>query len=63
MPVPIRWATWLWETITSGKYLKNKLHSAGIAKIEVERNNAKVHQNQYSLPRPGVVIGQGRRGD
>ena len=27
------------------KYLKNKLYSAGIAKIEVERNNAKVKIN------------------
>ena len=40
------------------KYLKNKLYSAGIAKIEVERNNAKVKINihcstpAWSLARP-----------
>lgn len=27
------------------KYLKNKLYSAGIAKIEIERNNARVKIN------------------
>ena len=35
------------------KYLKNKLYSAGIAKIEVERNNAKVKINIH-CSRPGV---------
>ena len=40
------------------KYLKNKLYSAGIAKIEVERNNAKVKINIH-CSRPGVVIGKG----
>ena len=39
------------------KYLKNKLYSAGIAKIEVERNNAKVKINIH-CSRPGVVIGK-----
>ena len=39
------------------KYLKNRLYSAGIAKIEVERNNAKVKINIH-CSRPGVVIGK-----
>ena len=39
------------------KYLKNKLYSAGIAKIEIERNNAKVKINIH-CSRPGVVIGK-----
>ena len=39
------------------KYLKNKLYSAGIAKIEVERNNAKIKINIHCA-RPGVVIGK-----
>ena len=39
------------------KYLKNKLYSAGVAKIEIERNNAKVKINIH-CSRPGVVIGK-----
>ncbi len=39
------------------KYLKKKLYSAGIAKIEIERNNAKVKINIH-CSRPGVVIGK-----
>ncbi len=39
------------------KYLKNKLYSAGIAKIEIERNNARVKINIH-CSRPGVVIGK-----
>ncbi len=39
------------------KYLKSTLYSAGIAKIEVERNNAKVKINIH-CSRPGVVIGK-----
>ena len=40
------------------KFLKNKLYSAGIAKIEIERSNAKVKINIH-CSRPGVVIGKG----
>ncbi|MCQ2418252.1 MAG: 30S ribosomal protein S3 [Clostridia bacterium] len=40
------------------KFLKNKLYSAGIAKIEIERDNAKVKVNIH-CSRPGVVIGKG----
>ena len=40
------------------KHLKNKLYSAGIAKIEIERSNAKVKINIH-CSRPGVVIGKG----
>ena len=40
------------------KYLKNKLFSAGIAKVEIERSNAKVKVNIHCA-RPGVVIGKG----
>ena len=39
------------------KYLKKTLYSAGVAKIEIERDNAKVKINLHS--RPGVVIGKG----
>jgi small subunit ribosomal protein S3 len=40
------------------KYLKSTLYSAGIAKIEIERDNAKVRINIH-CSRPGVVIGKG----
>jgi small subunit ribosomal protein S3 len=40
------------------KYLKSTLYSAGIAKIEIERDNAKVKINLH-CSRPGVVIGKG----
>jgi small subunit ribosomal protein S3 len=40
------------------KFLKSTLYSAGIAKIEIERDNAKVKINLH-CSRPGVVIGKG----
>ena len=39
------------------KYLKSTLYSAGIAKIEIERDNAKVKISIH-CSRPGVVIGK-----
>ena len=39
-------------------YLKKTLYSAGIPKIEIERDNAKVRISLH-CPRPGVVIGKG----
>jgi len=40
------------------KYLKNKLYSAGIPKIEIERDSAKVRVYLHCA-RPGLVIGKG----
>ena len=40
------------------KFLKTTLYAAGIAKIEIERDNAKVKINLH-CSRPGVVIGKG----
>jgi len=40
------------------KYLKSTLYSAGIPKIEIERNSAKV-RIYIHCSRPGVVIGKG----
>ena len=40
------------------KYLKTTLYAAGIAKIEIERDNAKV-KIYIHCSRPGVVIGKG----
>ena len=39
-------------------YLKKTLYSAGIPKIEIERDNAKVRIYLHCA-RPGVVIGKG----
>ena len=39
------------------KYLKSTLYSAGIAKIEIERDNAKVKISIH-CSRPGVIIGK-----
>ena len=40
------------------KYLKKTLYSAGIPKIEIERDSAKVRIYLHCA-RPGVVIGKG----
>ena len=40
------------------KWLKSTLYAAGIAKIEIERDNTKVKINIH-CSRPGVVIGKG----
>ena len=40
------------------KYLKNKLYSAGVAKIEIERASERVKVIIYTA-KPGVVIGKG----
>ncbi len=40
------------------KFLKETLHSAGVPKIEIERDNAKVRIYLH-CSRPGVVIGKG----
>ena len=44
------------------KYLKRTLYAAGIAKIEIERDNANVKINIH-CSRPGVIIGKGGMGD
>ena len=41
------------------KYLKTSLYSAGIAKIEIERDNAAKVRINIHCSRPGVVIGKG----
>jgi len=40
------------------KYLKNKLYSAGISKIEIERAAGRVKVIVYTA-KPGIVIGKG----
>ncbi|MEG0168336.1 MAG: 30S ribosomal protein S3, partial [Ruthenibacterium sp.] len=46
------------EDFNLRKYLKKTLYSAGIPKIEIERDNAKVKVYLHCA-RPGVVIGKG----
>ena len=41
------------------KYLKTNLYSAGIARIEIERDNAAKVRINIHCSRPGVVIGKG----
>lgn len=47
----------LQEDLTIRKYLKKKLHQAGISKIEVERATNKIKINVFTS-RPGMVIGR-----
>lgn len=46
------------EDFNIRKYLKKKLYSAGVPKIEIERDSAKV-KIYLHCSRPGVVIGKG----
>ena len=43
------------------KYLKSKLYDAGVSRIEIERDNAKVRVNVYCA-RPGMIIGRNGEG-
>jgi small subunit ribosomal protein S3 len=50
-------AAWLHEDIKLRKFIKEKLQSAGISSIEIERAGNKVKFN-IRTPRPGIVIGK-----
>ena len=51
-------ADFLVEDYNIRTYLKKKLYAAGVSKIEIERDNAKVKINIH-CSRPGVIIGKG----
>ena len=51
------YAKLLHEDIRLRKYLKDKLYSAGIARVEIERAAGKVKINVHTA-RPGIVIGK-----
>ncbi|MEK6577608.1 MAG: 30S ribosomal protein S3, partial [Bdellovibrionota bacterium] len=51
------YAKLLHEDIKLRKYLKEKLYSAGIARIEIERAASKTKINVHTA-RPGIVIGK-----
>ena len=41
------------------KFLKNKLHNAGVSRIEVERASNKIIKIRIHAAKPGVIIGKG----
>ena len=43
------------------EFLKKKLYDAGVARLEIERDNAKIRINVYCA-RPGMIIGRGGEG-
>lgn len=51
------YAQWLHEDIRLRDWVKEKLQSAGISKVEIERAANKVKVSIYT-PRPGIVIGK-----
>ena len=51
-------ADYLVEDYDIRKYLKKKLYSAGVAKIEIERQSDRIKVILYTA-KPGVVIGKG----
>ncbi|MEZ0310248.1 MAG: 30S ribosomal protein S3 [Myxococcota bacterium] len=51
------YAAWLHEDIKLRDFVKKKLNSAGVSKVEIERAAAKVKISIYT-PRPGIVIGK-----
>jgi len=55
------YAKWLHEDIRLREFIKEKLHHAGISKVEIERAANKVKVNIHTA-RPGIVIGRGGKG-
>lgn len=52
-----RYAAWLKEDLLLRRFLKKKLFSAGVSKIEIERMANKVKISVFTA-RPGIVIGK-----
>jgi small subunit ribosomal protein S3 len=55
------YAKWLHEDVHIRRFVKEKLHHAGISKVEIERAANKVKVNIFTA-RPGIVIGRGGKG-
>jgi len=51
------YAAWLHEDVALRKVVKDKLYSAGISRIDIERAAGKVKLRIFT-PRPGIVIGK-----
>lgn len=52
-----KYADWLHEDVKLRRFIKEKLHHAGISKVEIERMANKVKINVFTA-RPGIVIGK-----
>jgi small subunit ribosomal protein S3 len=52
-----KYSAWVFEDFRLRKYLKEKLHHAGISKIEIERSVRRVRLRVYAA-RPGIIIGR-----
>ena len=50
-------AKWLHEDVRLKRFVKKKLHHAGVASVEVERAANKIKLNIFTA-RPGIVIGK-----
>ena len=50
-------ASWLHQDIKLRNFVKQKLHSAGVSRVEIERAANKVKLTIHT-PRPGIVIGK-----
>ena len=53
-----KFADYLVEDYNIRTFLKKKLYSAGVSKIEIERSSDRVRVNIYTA-KPGIVIGKG----
>jgi small subunit ribosomal protein S3 len=53
------YAAWLHEDVALRKVVKDKLYSAGISRVDIERAAGKVKLRIFT-PRPGIVIGKKR---
>jgi small subunit ribosomal protein S3 len=51
------YAAWLHEDIKLREWVKKKLNSAGVSRVEIERAASKVKVTIHT-PRPGIVIGK-----
>lgn len=51
------YAKWLHEDLTIRKYIKKKLRSTGISKVEIERAANKVKVSVHTA-KPGIIIGK-----
>ena len=51
------YAAWLHEDVALRKVVKDKLYSAGISRVDIERTAGKVKLRIFT-PRPGIVIGK-----
>ena len=54
------YADYILEDYKIRKFVKNKLHHAGISKVEIERSSKHIRLRVFTS-RPGIVIGKRER--